>query len=50
MTSFLVASQVEFRFRAGDYQFDIYRIMKHYTKGDWEAFSPLTNVLVRRFR
>jgi hypothetical protein len=24
--------------------------MKHYTKGDWETFSPLTNVMVRHVR
>ncbi|KAF9443328.1 hypothetical protein P691DRAFT_713447 [Macrolepiota fuliginosa MF-IS2] len=29
----------------GDYQFDIYRLMRECTNGDWEAFHPLTNVM-----
>ncbi|PFH51288.1 hypothetical protein AMATHDRAFT_3141 [Amanita thiersii Skay4041] len=29
----------------GDYQFDIYRIMRHHTGDDWEVFEPLTNVM-----
>ena len=34
----------------GDYQFDIYRIMKEHTHGAWEGFEPLTNVMVSFFR
>ncbi len=30
----------------GDYQFDVYRMMKHLTKGVWEEFHPTTNILV----
>lgn len=30
----------------GDYQFDVYRMMKHLTKGLWEGFHPTTNILV----
>lgn len=30
---------------AGDYQYDIYRLMKSRTKGQWETFEPFTNVL-----
>ena len=30
----------------GDYQFDVYRIMKEVNGGDWEGFMPLTNVMV----
>lgn len=30
---------------AGDYQYDIYRLMKSRTKGQWETFAPYTNVL-----
>ncbi|KAJ3756463.1 hypothetical protein EV360DRAFT_84929 [Lentinula raphanica] len=29
----------------GDYQFDIYRMMKKQNNGTWEAFNPSTNVL-----
>ena len=28
----------------GDYQFDIYRMMKVHNKEDWERFSPKTNI------
>ena len=28
----------------GDYQFDIYRMMKAHNKEDWERFSPKTNI------
>ncbi|CAG8606699.1 70_t:CDS:2 [Cetraspora pellucida] len=28
----------------GDYQFDIYRMMREETKGDWRSFCPKTNV------
>lgn len=30
----------------GDYQFDVYRMMKDVTGGTWEAFHPVTNVMV----
>ncbi|KAG6878574.1 hypothetical protein C0993_003029 [Termitomyces sp. T159_Od127] len=29
----------------GDYQFDVYRMMKEYNGGAWEGFKPLTNVM-----
>lgn len=29
----------------GDYQFDVYRLMKKANKNDWEPFEPHTNVL-----
>ncbi|KAG6903415.1 hypothetical protein C0995_005438 [Termitomyces sp. Mi166 len=29
----------------GDYQFDVYRMMKEYNGGAWEEFKPLTNVM-----
>lgn len=29
----------------GDYQFDIYRMMRDYVKSDWEGFHPLTNLM-----
>ncbi|EDR12771.1 uncharacterized protein LACBIDRAFT_311589 [Laccaria bicolor S238N-H82] len=29
----------------GDYQFDVYRMMKDVTGGTWEAFHPITNVM-----
>lgn len=31
----------------GDYQYDIYRMMKHSNRGNWSGFKPLTNVMVR---
>jgi serine/threonine-protein kinase haspin len=34
----------------GDYQFDVYRIMREYNGGAWEDFNPLTNVMVRILR
>ncbi|KAK2572320.1 Serine/threonine-protein kinase haspin [Acropora cervicornis] len=29
----------------GDYQFDVYRLMKKATQNDWETFEPYTNAL-----
>lgn len=29
----------------GDYQYDIYRLMRHKTKNCWAVFEPFTNVL-----
>ncbi|THV08304.1 hypothetical protein K435DRAFT_708012 [Dendrothele bispora CBS 962.96] len=29
----------------GDYQFDIYRLMKKHNNGKWQSFNPLTNVM-----
>ncbi|PKC13069.1 hypothetical protein RhiirA5_461055, partial [Rhizophagus irregularis] len=34
----------------GDYQFDIYRMMREESKGDWKSFWPKTNVFVSIFR
>lgn len=31
----------------GDYQFDVYRLMRDTHGTDWENFKPLTNVMVR---
>lgn len=36
-----------FNIYIGDYQFDIYRIMRAHNGGRWENFDPLTNVMVR---
>jgi len=33
--------------RAGDYQFDVYRMMKNYNGDSWEKYQPFTNVMVR---
>lgn len=30
----------------GDYQYDIYRMMRKHNEDDWESFRPLTNVMV----
>ena len=30
----------------GDYQFDVYRMMRTHNAGAWDAFRPLTNVMV----
>lgn len=32
--------------RLGDYQFDVYRLMRDYTNSDWKAYNPMTNVMV----
>lgn len=32
----------------GDYQFDIYRLMREHHGRDWSRFRPLTNVMVRQ--
>jgi len=32
----------------GDTQYDVYRTMRGLVAGDWRAYTPLTNVLVRR--
>ncbi|KAF5358900.1 hypothetical protein D9758_004820 [Tetrapyrgos nigripes] len=29
----------------GDYQFDVYRLMKKHNSNNWEGFNPLTNVM-----
>lgn len=31
----------------GDYQFDVYRMMRAHNGDAWEAYRPLTNVMVR---
>jgi len=31
----------------GDYQFDVYRLMREHTNSDWKGYHPLTNVMVR---
>ena len=31
----------------GDYQFDVYRMMRAHAGDGWEEFRPLTNVMVR---
>ena len=30
----------------GDYQFDVYRMMRELTRGVWEDYQPITNILV----
>lgn len=30
----------------GDYQFDIYRMMRDHNGGSWKEYRPLTNVMV----
>jgi serine/threonine-protein kinase haspin len=30
----------------GDYQFDIYRMMRNHNNGLWKEYRPLTNVMV----
>lgn len=30
----------------GDYQFEVYRMMRAHNGGEWSAFCPLTNVMV----
>lgn len=34
-------------FRPGDYQFDVYRMMRICNGNRWESYHPLTNVMVR---
>lgn len=33
----------------GDYQFDIYRMMRQTTGSDWQGFYPVTNLMVSSF-
>ena len=33
----------------GDYQFDVYRLMRLHNGDEWEEFRPLTNVMVSVF-
>lgn len=30
----------------GDYQFDVYRMMRAHSEDEWKAYRPLTNVMV----
>lgn len=30
----------------GDYQFDVYRMMREHNGGQWEEFKPFSNVMV----
>lgn len=32
---------------SGDYQFDVYRMMRKHIGKSWETYRPLTNVMVR---
>lgn len=32
---------------SGDYQFDVYRMMRKHVGKSWETYRPLTNVMVR---
>lgn len=32
---------------AGDYQYDVYRMMREYNGSNWEEFNPITNTMVR---
>lgn len=40
-----LASDPELFDATGDYQYDIYRLMKNCTYNQWEVFEPYTNVL-----
>lgn len=31
----------------GDYQYEVYRMMRKHNKDNWRTFQPLTNVMVR---
>jgi serine/threonine-protein kinase haspin len=44
--SSILPSLSAYSFHAGDYQFEVYRMMKAHTGGNWEAYHPLTNVMV----
>ena len=33
----------------GDYQYDVYRMMRESNSDDWESYHPLTNVMVSAF-
>lgn len=30
----------------GEYQYDVYRMMREHNKNEWAKFNPLTNVMV----
>jgi serine/threonine-protein kinase haspin len=32
----------------GDYQYDVYRMMRDLTREEWEGYHPMTNVMVRK--
>jgi hypothetical protein len=32
----------------GDYQYDVYRMMRDLNGGVWEGYQPFTNVMVRK--
>jgi hypothetical protein len=34
----------------GDYQFEVYRIMRELNRGGWEKYNPFSNVAVRLIR
>lgn len=42
----MMRSIAEMTRETGDYQFDIYRIMREHVGHDWEKFNPFTNVMV----
>jgi hypothetical protein len=42
----MMRSMAEMMRDTGDYQFDIYRIMREHVGSDWEKFNPFTNVMV----
>lgn len=42
----VMRSIAEMMHDTGDYQFDIYRIMREHVGSDWEKFNPFTNVMV----
>ena len=33
---------------SGDYQYDVYRMMRQHNGNNWESYNPLTNVMVSR--
>ncbi len=41
-------SPTSYAFSSGDYQFDIYRMMKELSGSAWDGFHPITNVLVSK--
>jgi serine/threonine-protein kinase haspin len=44
--SFLLTKWLFVKVELGDYQYDVYRMMRAHNEGEWGTYHPLTNVMV----